>query len=364
MIKMTHSDASNRMLKSTVAVVIPAYRVRDHILNVISAIGPEVTRIFVVDDKCPEGSGRLAEEEAQDPRLKVLYNTENLGVGGAVMVGYREALSEGLDIAVKIDGDGQMDPSLISNFVGPIDRGMADYCKGNRFFSSAALSKMPLARLVGNAGLSFLTKASSGYWNLLDPTNGYTAIHLKVAATLEMSQISNRYFFESDLLFQLGKVRARVIDIPIVSLYGREESNLKISNVAFEFGYRNLRNTVKRIAYSYFVRNFSLASIALMSSIPLLVLGAGSALAIGVSANLSHVPASTGAIVTTALLLIFGFQLLLLFLAEDVASTPSVPIHLLLSDLPMVALRQNYPSRQISMLTSSVAPDQNSDASE
>lgn len=100
------------------------------------------------------------------------------------MHGYRMAIDEGMDIIVKIDGDGQMDPSLIPFFVGPIIRGEADYTKGNRFFRLDKISAMPKIRLFGNAVLSFMTKISSGYWNLFDPTNGYTAIHANVAKNL------------------------------------------------------------------------------------------------------------------------------------------------------------------------------------
>jgi len=157
------------------AVVIPSYRVADHILGVIAAIGPEVDRIYVVDDRCPDGSGSLVEQGCDDRRVTVIFHETNLGVGGAVMSGYRAAIADGMDIIVKIDGDGQMDPGLIGCFVRPIIDGEADYTKGNRFFDLEAVRAMPRVRLFGNALLSFMNKLSSGYWNLFDPTNGYTA---------------------------------------------------------------------------------------------------------------------------------------------------------------------------------------------
>ena len=81
------------MPEGSIAVVIPSYRVRAHILSVLERIGPEVERIYVVDDKCPEESGRFVEENAADPRVKVLYNTSNRGVGGATLAGMRQASS-------------------------------------------------------------------------------------------------------------------------------------------------------------------------------------------------------------------------------------------------------------------------------
>ena len=80
---------------ASVAVVIPCYRVKSHILGVLSRIGPEVSRVFVIDDACPEGSGKLVQEQCRDARVVVLHHAVNQGVGAAVMTGYTAALNEG-----------------------------------------------------------------------------------------------------------------------------------------------------------------------------------------------------------------------------------------------------------------------------
>lgn len=328
-----------------IAVVIPSFKVRDHILGVIGAIGSEVSRIYVVDDKCPEESGLYVEEQCRDPRVSVIHNPTNLGVGGAVVVGWRQAIQDGMEIIVKIDGDGQMDPRLIRYFSGPIEKGIADYTKGNRFFSSAGIKAMPPARLWGNAMLSLITKASSGYWNVVDPTNGYVAIHAKIAGAIELDKLSRRYFFESDVMFHLGKIRARILDIPLAAMYGDEISNLKISKILPEFISKNVKNTFKRLIYIYFLRNFSIGSVSLITSILFLITGVIWALGLAVSSNLSGVPTSTGALVSCALILIFGFQLLLLFLAQDISSSPDTAVHPLLADYLAASLQQEYPGR-------------------
>jgi dolichol-phosphate mannosyltransferase len=140
----------------SVGVVIPCFKVRNFILNVISHIGPEVSAIYVVDDCCPEETGKHVEEECTDKRVTVLKHQRNLGVGGATITGYKQALGDGVDIIVKIDGDGQMDPALIHKFLSPISDGEADYTKGNRFYYLEGLSKMPSVRILGNAILSFI----------------------------------------------------------------------------------------------------------------------------------------------------------------------------------------------------------------
>ena len=144
--------------------------------------------------------------------MVVIVHEQNQGVGGAVITGYQHAIAAGADIVIKLDGDGQMDPALISQFVAPIVQGRADYVKGNRFYNVKDVRTMPIARMIGNAGLSFMTKLSSGYWNIFDPTNGYTAISTPVLSHIPLHDLHRRYFFESDLLFRLGTIQACVLD--------------------------------------------------------------------------------------------------------------------------------------------------------
>ncbi|MGZ7460243.1 glycosyltransferase family 2 protein [Pseudomonas sp. Ma2-10] len=311
-----------------IAVLIPSYKVREHILGVIEKIGLEVCKIYVIDDCCPDGSGDFVEQNCNDPRVKILRNPKNLGVGGAVMTGYRAGIADGMDIMVKIDGDGQMDPSLIYDFISPIIEGEADYTKGNRFFDLEEIQAMPKMRLFGNAVLSFMTKLSSGYWDLFDPTNGYTAIHRDVARHLPLSKISNRYFFETDMLFRLNTLRAVVVDVPMDAKYGDEVSNLKISKIIGEFLIKHTRNLGKRIFYNYYLRNMSLASIELPVGVLLLLGGSVFGLTHWIESIRPDVPTPAGTVMLSALPIIIGIQFILAFLGYDIASAPRRPFHL------------------------------------
>lgn len=324
----THSNPADYDSNFKVAVVIPSYRVIDHVLGVIDAIGPEVSRIYVVDDCCPVNSGDFVEENCSDPRVVVLRNPENQGVGGAVMTGYQAAARDGMDIIVKVDGDGQMDPHLIMNFVNPILNGEADYTKGNRFYDLEEIRAMPRMRLFGNAVLSFMTKFSSGYWDLFDPTNGFTAIHTDVAKHLPFDKISKRYFFETDILFRLNTLRAVAVDIPMHAKYGDEVSNLKISKIIGEFFVKHVRNFGKRIFYNYYLRDMSLASIELPVGLLMLTLGAVFGVTHWVSSIYTDIPTPAGTVMLSALPVILGIQFILAFLAQDIASVPRRPFHL------------------------------------
>jgi dolichol-phosphate mannosyltransferase len=310
-----------------IAVVIPCYKVKKHVLDVISAIGPEVGRIYVVDDKCPDGSGGYVETNCTDPRVVVLRHEVNQGVGGAVMTGYRAAIADDVDIIVKVDGDGQMDPSLVPNIVAPILAGDADYTKGNRFFDLEEIRAMPRMRIFGNAALSFMTKLSSGYWDLFDPTNGYTAIHADVARHLPFRKISSRYFFETDMLFRLNTLRSVVVDVPMDANYGDEISNMRISKIIGEFLFKHIRNFIKRIFYNYYLRDVSLASIELPLGVLLFVFGTSYGGWSWLLASREGITTSAGTVMLSALPVLMGLQLVLAFLAYDIASVPRRPRH-------------------------------------
>lgn len=312
---------------SGVAVVIPCYKVNHHIHEVIASIPDWVERIYAVDDCCPEQSGQLVANTLKDTRVRVIYHSENKGVGGAVMSGYRAAIEEKMRVVVKIDGDGQMDPALLPDFVLPILEGEADYTKGNRFYNLEEIHQMPGLRLFGNAVLSLLNKLSSGYWDIFDPTNGYTAVHVDVLRKLPFGKISERYFFESDMLFRLNTLRARVIDIPMDANYGDEESSLKISQIIGEFAMKNIKNTIKRIFYNYYLRDMSLASIELLLAIPLIIFGIvyGSWHWMESAAEGAATPAGT--IMLAFLPIVIGVQLFLSFLSYDIENVPRRIIH-------------------------------------
>lgn len=315
------------MFEGAIAVVIPSYKVTRHILSVIAAIGPEVSRIYVVDDRCPDGSGALVRTQCQDPRVVVIEHAENQGVGGSVMSGYQAAIAEGITVIVKVDGDGQMDPTLIPMFVAPILAGEADYTKGNRFFDLEQIGAMPPLRLFGNAVLSLMTKLSSGYWDLFDPTNGFTAIHAAAASHLPFGKISRRYFFETDMLFRLNTIHASVVDIPMDASYGDEVSNLKISKVVTEFFAKHVRNFTKRLFYNYYLRNMSLASIELPLGILLFAAGSLYGASHWLSSLHKHIETPAGTVMLSALPVLMGVQLILAFLAYDIASVPRTAVH-------------------------------------
>jgi glycosyltransferase involved in cell wall biosynthesis len=322
-----HQAASGDLdlARSGTWVVIPCHRVRAHILEVLQGIPSWVEGVVCVDDACPDRSGDLIEAEQHDPRVTVLRLEVNQGVGGATMAGYREAIDRGANLLVKVDGDGQMDLRYLPAMVAPILLGRADYTKGNRFSSATQLRGMPAHRVFGNAVLSLLAKASTGYWKTLDPTNGFTAIHAAVATRLLERSPRSRYLFETDVLYHLGVLRAVVRDVPMPARYGDEVSGLRPGRVMLPLLWLHLRNFVARVLGRYFVRDISAASIELVAGF------AGCAFAVGYTiwwraAHAHGHAASAGVVMAAAVPAVLGVQLLLQAIHFDVTDVPTEPI--------------------------------------
>jgi dolichol-phosphate mannosyltransferase len=308
-------------------IVIPMYRVKSKIADVIEKIPGWVTGVVAVDDKCPEQSGDFVESFAKQDNLFVLRHEVNQGVGGAVMTGYREAIARGARIIVKVDGDDQMDLAMLAPLLMPIATGQADYTKGNRFSSLSHVKGMPAMRLFGNSVLSLMSKVSSGYWNIFDPTNGYTAIESRVAQELLTRTVARRYFFESDVLYHLGALRAVVRDVAMPAVYADEKSNLSITRVVLPFLAYHVRNAFKRFFGQYVVRDFTVATLETIFGLMLIAGGLVVTARHFLTQTSTADVASPGLVMLAALPIMLGVQLILSAINFDVLNVPKDPIH-------------------------------------
>lgn len=307
--------------RPSVTVVIPAYKVAPFIAVVLRRIPAEVTTIIVVDDASPDHLHEVL-AHVQDPRLVVLRHETNRGVGGAMKTGFKKALELGADIVVKVDGDGQMDPTLIPKFIAPIASGEADFTKGNRFDDLSVIRRMPLVRRIGNLALSFLVKLASGYWRLFDPCNGFIAIRASVLHRVNLSRLSDRYFLEISLLCEAYFTRAVLVDVPMEPVYAGESSSLNPFGSALSFAPRLVQRSLYRVFMSYFMRDFNVVSVFLASGIPLMAFGAAWSTFQWIHVYRTNIPATTGTVMIGMLPIVLGFQLLLQALVLDVGNEP------------------------------------------
>ena len=304
--------------------VIPAYKASSSICGVVRSTLAFVDIVIVVDDACPERSGEAVSKEfSGNPRVLVIHRAKNGGVGAAVKTGLAKSLELDPSVVIKIDADGQMDPSYVPSIIASFeaDPSLA-YVKGNRFVNPLILRTMPKIRLFGNAVLSLLVKFASGYWNLLDPTNGYVAFNGRMLPDLAWQNFADSYFFEISVLGELGLRQLPIGEIEMAPLYGNERSSLSIRWALWEFPGKILRLFLRRLVLQYFLFDVNLGSIYLFWGTILLLGGTGLGVAEWIQTNITHQPRSAGTIMLVALPLLIGVQLLLNALMYDVQFSP------------------------------------------
>jgi len=307
--------------KLRVAVVVPAHNESAHIAAVITGMPGWVDHIIVIDDQSADDTFAVA-TAAATAQTEVIRHPVNKGVGGAIITGHRRALELSADVSVVMAGDDQMDPDYLPALLDPIAEQGYGFSKANRFFSMKSFAGMPRHRVFGNMVLTFMTKISSGYWDLVDPQNGYTAITRKSLEAISLDRVAERYDFENDLLIWLNIAGVRAVDVPIPAVYGQEVSGMRLSTVAPRLLLTLTGGFWRRVWFKYVLWSFSPIALLLLVGIPLVILG----LTVGIWAVV--VSASAPGTVTTGTWLLavapslLGTQLLLQALMLDIQATP------------------------------------------
>jgi glycosyltransferase involved in cell wall biosynthesis len=246
----------------TVALVIPAYNEEALIRPTLERVPLLVDRIFVVDDKSPDRQNEVILDCAnRDPRITLIRNQVNLGPGGSIIAGYRNAASEKIDISVVVGGDNQMDLSQITDFLDPIIDNRADYTKGNRFLSTEVdetIRRMPKLRIVANWIITGLTKTASGYFKIMDVVDGYTAINLRAIETINWDIAWKKYGYPMDFLIRLNAYGFRTRDISRTAIYlpGVRQSQIKGFRYMMTVSPMLIRGFFWRLRFKYLYRDF------------------------------------------------------------------------------------------------------------
>lgn len=293
------------------------------IATVIETMPDYVDHIVIVDDCSPDDTSGVVARLADD-RVTLIRHEVNQGVGGAIVTGHKAAMALGSDVNVIMAGDAQMDPNHLPALLDRVTRDGYGFAKANRFFAPESFEGMPNYRVFGNIVLSFMTKLASGYWNLFDPQNGYTAVRTEVLKRVPLDRVSRRYSFENDLLIHLNILQVGAVDVPIPAVYADEVSSIRLSKVVPELLNLLVRGFWRRIWYRYVLWSFS--PIALLLVLGLGLFSIGAVIAIWVCFQVaSSVIATAATVMLAALPLMIGTQLLVSALQLDIQASPSEP---------------------------------------
>ena len=213
----------------SVGIVVPAYNEELLIGKTLSTMPDFVDKIYVVDDGSKDRTKEIILEfQTKDPRIVLIAHVQNQGLGQSLIDGYVSSREAGLDITAVMAGDAQMDPDDLSSVLDPVAEGRADYVKGNRLLRDEVIFNMPRYRYIGNSALTLLTKFATGYWHIIDPQCGYTAISLKALTTIHIEEMIKGYGYNAHILNMLNLSNFKVCDVGIVPVYGEAKSGIKL----------------------------------------------------------------------------------------------------------------------------------------
>lgn len=243
-----------------ISLVIPAYNEERLIRPTLENVPETIDKIYVVNDCSKDKMAEVVKEiMRKDSRIELINHERNMGVGQAIITGYKRSSADGYDIAVVVGGDFQMDLADLPNFLDPLINGSADYTKGNRFMNEGnAFEDMPRVRLIGNTLLSLLTKISSGCYHIFDAVDGYTAITKRAIDAINWNKAWKKYGYVLDFLVRLNAYGFRVMDVPRRAIYlpGERQSQIKGGRYLLKVLPMLVRDFFWRLGKQYILRDF------------------------------------------------------------------------------------------------------------
>jgi dolichol-phosphate mannosyltransferase len=200
-----------------VLVVTPTYNERDNLPDLVRAIltYPE-TRVMVVDDQSPDGTGALADALATEypGRVMVVHRTGKRGLGRSYVEGLQIAIKDGADLICQMDADWSHDPKYLPEMV----RAAADHdvVIGSRYLRGVSVVNWPLRRIVLSAFANRYIRAITGL-KAQDCTSGYRCWRREMLASLPLDRVvSDGYAFLVEMLYEAHRRGARIGEVPII----------------------------------------------------------------------------------------------------------------------------------------------------
>jgi len=201
----------------SVLVVTPTYNERENLPDLVRAVlaHPD-TRVMVVDDQSPDGTGAIADGLATEypGRVIVVHRTGKRGLGRSYVEGLQLALREGDELICQMDADWSHDPKYLPEMV----RGAADHdvVIGSRYLRGVSVVNWPLRRIVLSAFANRYIRAITGL-QARDCTSGYRCWRRDMLAQLPLDRVvSDGYAFLVEMLYEAHRRGARIGEVPII----------------------------------------------------------------------------------------------------------------------------------------------------
>src|SRR5690606_31823096 len=122
--------------------------------------------------------------------------------------------------------------------------------------AEAAL-RMPKHRYIGNGVLTILSKFATGYWQIIDPQCGFTAIGKEALATIPITTMIKGYGYNAHILNMLNLDNFTAIDVKVEPIYGEEKSKIKLKTYIPTVSKLLVRLFLRRLVHKYVIRDFN-----------------------------------------------------------------------------------------------------------
>jgi glycosyltransferase involved in cell wall biosynthesis len=199
--------------RGRVIAAIPAYNEAKSICRVVREARRYVDEVIVIDDGSSDHTAAIAAGSG----ASVIQHTHNAGKAAAIMTAFRAAAMRNADVLVLLDGDGQHDPSEISQVIAPIQDGRADVVIGSRFLD--VKSPVPRYRTLGQRVLNIATHHGSGV-HCSDSQCGFRALNRRAFTAIQLSEtIMYGLVAESEMQFEICAKKLRLVEVPVYVSY-------------------------------------------------------------------------------------------------------------------------------------------------
>jgi glycosyltransferase involved in cell wall biosynthesis len=235
-----------------IGILVVAYNAESTIKETISRIPKtflkSIYQILISDDKSIDSTFNIANElkDNTDLPIKVVTQPLNLGYGGNQKFGYFWAMENNWDIVVLLHADGQYAPEFIEKIIEPIVNENCDVVFGSRMIDKkrALQGGMPVYKWIGNQVLTkiqnLLTNQTFSEWH-----SGYRAYRISKLRQIPLNKLNNGFRFDTQIILELIKIRAKFKEIPIPTFYGDEVSHVNGLEYAREIIWDTIRHRVK-----------------------------------------------------------------------------------------------------------------------
>ncbi len=221
-------------------VILPTYNEAENLERLVAAIRerlPEVSRVLVVDDNSPDGTGEIADRlAAEHPNVEVLHRARKQGLGPAYIAGFGQALAGGAELIVEMDADFSHDPAYLPQLLRAAED--ADLVIGSRYVPGGGVTEWgPLRRFISRGGSAYARTALG--LDVRDLTGGFKVIRREVLETIDLDAIDSLgYAFQVEVTYRAIRAGFRVVEIPIVFRDRREGSSKMTKAIVAEAMWR------------------------------------------------------------------------------------------------------------------------------